>query len=176
MVYKSFHEHEWKSLSTDTSGGTVILNIGSLATGRTESAVSGIFNNLKWYARTMGLSSQIMYIIIFHDWKCCLSAYSVILAKELQLLFLHRYEGFSKRRSRIFCLFFGLHWNRLPRGEFLGGLYHHTVKIWRHVCFSSYFSLVKVELPVAGAAKFEKCVVIYFLHAEGQPAIGIWSN
>ncbi len=39
-----------------------------------------------------------------------------------------------------------------------------------------YASLVKVELPVAGAAKFEMCVVIRFLHAEGQPVIGILSN
>ncbi len=38
------------------------------------------------------------------------------------------------------------------------------------------FFLVKVELPVAGVAKFEICVVIRFLHAEGQPAIGTLSN
>ncbi len=44
------------------------------------------------------------------------------------------------------------------------------------VRFSSCFSLVKVELLVAGAAKFEMCVVISFLHAEGQPAIEIISN
>ncbi len=39
-----------------------------------------------------------------------------------------------------------------------------------------YFSLVKEELPVAGVAKFEMCVVIHFLHADGQPAIGILLN
>ncbi len=43
--------------------------------------------------------------------------------------------------------------------------------IWGlYVCFSSCFSLVKVELPVAGAAKFEMCVVIHFLHAEDRLA------
>ncbi len=35
---------------------------------------------------------------------------------------------------------------------------------------SSYFNLVKVELPVTGVAKFEKCMIIHFLHAEGQLA------
>ncbi len=44
------------------------------------------------------------------------------------------------------------------------------------MCFESCLSLVKVELLVAGVAKFEMCVVIRFLHAEGQPAIGILSN
>ncbi len=69
----------------------------------------------------------------------------------------------QKVRSRIFCLFFRQHWNKLPRGECSGGLYDHTVKIWRlYVCFSSSFNLVKVELPVADAAKFEMCVVIHF--------------
>ncbi len=33
-----------------------------------------------------------------------------------------------------------------------------------------------MELPVAGAVKLVMCVVIRFLHAEGQPAIGILSN
>ncbi len=42
--------------------------------------------------------------------------------------------------------------------------------------FLIYFCLVKVELSVAGAAKFEMCVVLHFLHAEGKPAIGILSN
>ncbi len=69
------------------------------------------------------------------------------------------------------CFFFRQHLNKLPRGEFLGGLYDHTVKIWKlYVRFSSCFSLVKVELPVAGAAKFEMCVIIHFLLAEGQLA------
>ncbi len=36
------------------------------------------------------------------------------------------------------------------------------------ICFSSCFSVVKVELPVASDAKFEMCVVIRFLHIEGQ--------
>ncbi len=36
------------------------------------------------------------------------------------------------------------------------------------VCFSSCFSLVRVELPVAGAIEFEMGVIIRFLHAEGQ--------
>ncbi len=84
----------------------------------------------------------------------------------------------QKVKSCIFCLFFfKQHWNKLPRGECSGGLYDHTVKIWRlYVCSSLCFSLVKVELPVAGAAKFEVFVVICFLHAEGQPAIGILLN
>ncbi len=82
----------------------------------------------------------------------------------------------QKLRSGPFCLFFfGQHWNKLPRGEFLGGLYDHTVKIWKlNVCFSSCFSLVKVDVPVAIIAKFEMCVAICFLHAEGQPAI--WNS
>ncbi len=33
-----------------------------------------------------------------------------------------------------------------------------------------------MEFPVAGAAKFEMCVVISFLRAEGQPAVGILLN
>ncbi len=33
-----------------------------------------------------------------------------------------------------------------------------------------------MELPVAGAAKFEICALIHFLHAEGQLAIGILWN
>ncbi len=74
---------------------------------------------------------------------------------------------FKKYGTKIFCLFFRQRWNKLPRGECLGGLYYHTVKIGRfYVCFTSCFSLVKVELPVVGAAKFEICVVIRFLHAE----------
>ncbi len=43
----------------------------------------------------------------------------------------------------------------------------HCKNLKTYVCFLPYFSLVKVELPVAGAAKFEMCVVISFLHAEG---------
>ncbi len=84
----------------------------------------------------------------------------------------------QKVRSRIFCLFLRQHWIKLPKGlECSRGLYDHTVKIWRlYVCFSSCFSLVKVELPVASAAKFEKCVVIHFLHAEGLRAVGILLN
>ncbi len=39
---------------------------------------------------------------------------------------------------------------------------------------SQCFSLVTVEFPVAGSPQFEMCVVIYFLHAEGQPAI--WNS
>ncbi len=39
-----------------------------------------------------------------------------------------------------------------------------------------YVSHRAVEFLVAGAAKFEKRVVIRFLPAEGQPAIGILSN
>ncbi len=78
-------------------------------------------------------------------------------------------KAVQKVRSRIFCLFFRQHWNKLPRGECSGGLYDHTIKIWKLcVCFSSYFSLVKVELPVTGAIKFEMRMVIHFLHAEGQ--------
>ncbi len=46
--------------------------------------------------------------------------------------------------------------------------------IWQHC--SSCFSLVKVKLPVAGAAKFQVCVVIRFLPPEGQLTIGILSN
>ncbi len=45
-----------------------------------------------------------------------------------------------------------------------------------NICFSSCFSLVKVELSVPGATKFEMCVVICFLHAECQSAVGILSN
>ncbi len=37
-----------------------------------------------------------------------------------------------------------------------------TMYVSHHAC------LVKVELPVAGVAKFEMCMVIRFLHAEGQ--------
>ncbi len=55
------------------------------------------------------------------------------------------------------------------KGENVQEFVDHTVKIWRlYVCFSSCFSLVKVELLGAGAVKFEMCVVIPFLHAEGQ--------
>ncbi len=81
-------------------------------------------------------------------------------------------RAIQKVRFHIFCLFFRQHWNKLPREECSGDFYGHTVKIWSlYECFSSCFSLVKVELPVAGAAKFEMCVVIRFLHAEGQSAI-----
>ncbi len=45
-------------------------------------------------------------------------------------------------------------------------LYKHSVSI---IC-----GLVEEELPIAGAAKFEMCVVIRFLCAEGQPAI--WNS
>ncbi len=88
--------------------------------------------------------------------------------------FLER-EGRSKIKVQYFLSFFRQHWNKLPRRECSVGLYDHTVKIWKlHVCFSSCFSLVKVELSVNGAAKFEMCVSIHFLHAEGQPAI--WNS
>ncbi len=40
-----------------------------------------------------------------------------------------------KVRSHIFCPFFGQYWNTLPRGEWLGGLYGRTVKIWRLYMF-----------------------------------------
>ncbi len=43
-------------------------------------------------------------------------------------------------------------------------MYDHTVKIWRlYVCFLSCFCLVKVELPVAGAAKFEIYIMWYYV-------------
>ncbi len=77
----------------------------------------------------------------------------------------------QKVRSCVFCLFFRQHWNELPRGEYSGGFYDHTVKIWRlYVCFSSCFNPIKVKLSVSGAAKFEMCGVIHFLHTEGQLA------
>ncbi len=83
----------------------------------------------------------------------------------------------QKVRSCIFCLFFRQHWNKLPRGECSVCLYNHAVKIWRlYVSFSSCFNLIKEELPVAGAAKFEMWVKIHFLHAEGQLAIRILLN
>ncbi len=79
------------------------------------------------------------------------------------ILFSLNTRAVQKVRSRIFCLFFRQHWSKLPQGECSGGLYNYTVKIWRlYICFSSCFSLVKVELPVAGATKFETCVVIRF--------------
>ncbi len=77
----------------------------------------------------------------------------------------------------FFIFFFRLHWNELPKGECSGGLYDYSVKIWRlFVCFSLFFSLVRVKFPVADAPKFEICVVIHFLHAEGQPAVKILLN
>ncbi len=70
---------------------------------------------------------------------------------------------FKKWGPQVFVFFFRQHWNKLPRGECSGGLYDQTVKIWRLcVFFSSCFSIVKVKLPVAGAAKFEIRVVMFF--------------
>ncbi len=71
----------------------------------------------------------------------------------------------QKVRSHIFVFFFRPYWNKLPRGDYSGGLYDYTVKIWKlYVCFSSCFSLLKVELPVAGAAKFEMLKLIHFFY------------
>ncbi len=39
--------------------------------------------------------------------------------------------------------------------------------------FLPCFNLVKVELPLAGAAKCEMCAIIRLLHVEGQPAVCI---
>ncbi len=95
--------------------------------------------------------------------------------KKLQ--FIDFIQGLFKKVLVFFVLFFRQHWKKLPREECSRGLYDHTVKVWRlYVCFSSCFSLVKVELSVAGATKFGMCVVVRFLHVEGQPAIGILSN
>ncbi len=67
----------------------------------------------------------------------------------------------QKVKSHIFVFFFKQRQNKLPRRECSGGLYDHTVKIM----FLIIFRLVKVELPEGGAAKFEMCVIICFLHA-----------
>ncbi len=71
--------------------------------------------------------------------------------------------------SHSFCLFFLGNPEINYQGENVQEVCTTTLKIWRlYVCFSSCFSLVKVELPVVGAAKFEMCVVIRFLHVVGQ--------
>ncbi len=44
-----------------------------------------------------------------------------------------------------------------------------SLSIWNEVILLVY-GVVKVKLPVAGAAKFEMCVVIRFLNTEGQLA------
>ncbi len=81
----------------------------------------------------------------------------------------HNYEGCSKSKVPYFLTFFlRQHWTKLLREECSGGLYDHTLKIWKlNVCFSSCVS----EVARSWSAKFEMYVVIHFAHAEGQPAL-----
>ncbi len=74
--------------------------------------------------------------------------------------FWQMYDDCLKSKDPYFSnFFFRQHWNKPPRGECSGGLYNHSVKIWRlYVCFSLCCSLVKMELSLAGTTKFEMCV------------------
>ncbi len=97
----------------------------------------------------------------------------------------HYLRNMFFRRSTILCMYKGCSKSKVPHflSFFLGNneinywvenvqeVCTNTLKIWRfYVCFPSCFSLVKVKLPGPGAAKFEMCIVIRFLHAEGQLA------
>ncbi len=72
------------------------------------------------------------------------------------------YEGCSKSKVLYFCLFLG-NAEINYQGKNVQEVCTTTLKIWRlYVCFLSCFSLVKVELPEAGATKYEICVVMFF--------------
>ncbi len=128
-------------------------------------------------ASIRGKSSEVCSQAHFIQNTLAQFAFSALFASSVIYTVFYFTMVVQKVRSHIFCLFFRQHWFKPPRGECSGGLNDYTVNIWRlNVCFSSCFTLVKVELPVADVAKFEMCVVIRFLHAEGQPDIKILSN
>ncbi len=70
------------------------------------------------------------------------------------------------------------HWNKLQRGECSGGLYNYSIKTWRfYVGFLLHFSLVKVELLVAGAAKCEmRAVICFFTNWRSTSCLYSWAT
>ncbi len=66
--------------------------------------------------------------------------------------------------------FFLQHWNKLPRGEYSGGLYIHTVKIWRLCMFLIMLQSSKSGVASSWCRQIWDVCVIHFLYAEGQLA------